>query len=332
MPTSPSSFSISNMIGVLALLLATPPLEAMARIEAGMSQSSTAIEALVASFEGQAERAPSIVPAARPGDGDLFESQQQVFDAQQQALQASTGCTQQQVYDAQQQALQASTACSGRAVQPALAAGRYKMQHSKGSSDTWPLGVTTASDMQRYAATLFGADKKIEDLLQGTSFAGHPRCFLMRVKDACKNEFANWPELIEKAMEHSTALIGNPDCIQVKARHGGASRRRIYDSMQITSQKCICRVSFGGDKHQQKLETGSSGHASTSEMDKILMGKFKLKEEHRDDDTGQDGYQRKAFHLVLNRYNLHLQDSIDFHQDKSTTYAPTDVVNSVSFV
>ena len=58
----------------------------MASIEAGISQSPTAVEALVASFEGQADRAPSTVPVARPSEGLLFEAQQQAFDAQQQAL------------------------------------------------------------------------------------------------------------------------------------------------------------------------------------------------------------------------------------------------------
>ena len=36
--------------------------------------------------------------------------------------------------------------------------------------DSWPMGVDTASDMRLYAATLFGADKEIEDLLLGTDF------------------------------------------------------------------------------------------------------------------------------------------------------------------
>ena len=66
----------------------------MASIEAGISQSPTAVEALVASFEGQADRAPSTVPVARPSEGLLFEAQQQAFDAQQQALIRSSSAVQ----------------------------------------------------------------------------------------------------------------------------------------------------------------------------------------------------------------------------------------------
>jgi len=128
--------------------------------------------------------------------------------------------------------------------------------------------------MRRYAGTLFGTDKRIEDLLEGTCFADKPGCFVIRVKDACVGEdWTRWPELIEHAMTHTMMTIGNADCIQVKKRDPAVGRRRIYDSMQVTRQTCICRVWFGGDK-TQKVETSSNANPHTVEMDKLLMNRF----------------------------------------------------------
>ena len=87
-------------------------------------------------------------------------------------------------------------------------------RHAMRCSDSWPLGVTTASDMRRYAETLFGTDKTVENLLQGTCFADRPHCFVFRVKDACAGEdWTRWPELIEHAMKHTMMAIGNEGCI-----------------------------------------------------------------------------------------------------------------------
>ena len=89
-------------------------------------------------------------------------------------------------------------------------------------------------------------------------------------------------------------------------------------------------MSFGGDRHH-KLETSSNANTYTTEMDKILMGKFKPAEEHWNDDRAQSGYHTKAFRLVLNRCNLNLQEGTDSHLDKSSTYAPTNPI-ALAFV
>ena len=89
-------------------------------------------------------------------------------------------------------------------------------------SSSWPVGVTTQEDLNRYARTLFG-DCKIENLLTGTPFARYPGCFLIRVKGACNNgEWKIWPELIDKAMEAAVQTYGRDDVIQAKSRAAGA--------------------------------------------------------------------------------------------------------------
>ena len=68
-------------------------------------------------------------------------------------------------------------------------------------SSSWPAGVTTLKDMERYAETLFG-DCTTENLLIGLPFEREPGCFLIRVKGAWnKGDWTTWPDLIEKAMK-----------------------------------------------------------------------------------------------------------------------------------
>ena len=106
--------------------------------------------------------------------------------------------------------------------------------------------------MQKLA---FGADAVVEDMVAGTEFGNIPGCFLFRVKDACaaKTDFRNWPDLIEEAMRHVVETRGCEDAIMIKSRglRPGVPRSRIYDSIQITSRSCICRVPFG-DAHQKR--------------------------------------------------------------------------------
>ena len=59
----------------------------------------------------------------------------------------------------------------------------------------------------------------------------------------------------------------------------------------------------------------------------MLMAHFKPKTEKWD--GNKPGYREKAFHLVLNKY--HRNDSIDLHQDKSTTYDARNPITSLSY-
>ena len=86
------------------------------------------------------------------------------------------------------------------------------------------------------------------------------------------------------------------------------------------------RVYFGGDTHH-KLQTGSSVTRATQTMANMLMAKFKPTTEQWDEN--QPGYHAKAFHLVLNKY--HRNDSIDPHQDLSTTYDGRNPITSLSY-
>ena len=164
-------------------------------------------------------------------------------------------------------------------------------------SSSWPVGVTTQEDMNRYARTLFG-DCKIENLLTGTPFDRYPGCFLIRVKGACNNgEWEIWPDLIDKAMTATVQTYGRDDVIQAKSRAAGAPRARLYDTLQVTPNPCTCRVYFGGDKHH-RLQTSSSATTATQRMGKMLMARFKPTTKRWDEN--QPGYHAKAFHLVLN--------------------------------
>ena len=82
-------------------------------------------------------------------------------------------------------------------------------------TSSWPVGVTTQEDMHSYATTLFG-DCEMENLLTGTPFDGYPGCFLIRVKGACnKDDWIDWPGLIDEAMQHTVQTYASPDIIQV---------------------------------------------------------------------------------------------------------------------
>ena len=148
-------------------------------------------------------------------------------------------------------------------------------------SSSWPVGVTTQEDMNRYARTLFG-NCKIENLLTGTPFDRYPGCFLIRVKGACNNgEWEIWPDLIDKAMKATVQTYGRDDVIQAKSRAAGAPRARLYDTLQVTPNPCTCRVYFGGDKHH-RLQTSSSATTATQTMSRLLMAKFKPTSEQWD--------------------------------------------------
>ena len=191
---------------------------------------------------------------------------------------------------------------------------------------SWPVGVTSLEDMCCYAKMLFGKCE-IENLLKGTAFEAYPRCFLIRVKGACnKGNWTTWPKLIDAAMKATVDTYGYADCIQVKSRVEGATRARLYDTLQVTPTTCTCRVCFGGDKHQ-KLQTSASATTATQEMAKRLMAKFNFPTKQWDEN--QPGYHTKAFHLVLNKYQRN--DGIDPHQDRSTTYHGRNPITSISY-
>ena len=193
-------------------------------------------------------------------------------------------------------------------------------------TSSWPIGVTTEEDMHQDAKTLFG-DCTIENLLTGTPFDADPQCFLIRVKDACNHSsWRKWPELIDDAMKDIVDTYGRADVVQAKSKRAGASRARIYDTLQVTPSTCTCRVCFGGDGHH-KIQTGASATKATRKMAKMLMAKFEPTEKHWDEET--DGYHTKAFHLVLNKY--HRNDIIDPQQDLSTTYGGRNPIASLSF-
>ena len=89
-------------------------------------------------------------------------------------------------------------------------------------SSSWPVGVTTQEDMERYATTLFG-NCRMENLLAGTPFDGCSECILIRVKGACNQvNWDMWPKLIEDAMQDTVATYGRLDIIQAKTKVKGA--------------------------------------------------------------------------------------------------------------
>ena len=140
--------------------------------------------------------------------------------------------------------------------------------------NSWPLGVSTQSDMERYAKTLFG-NCKIENVRACMPVDGYSGCVLIRVKDACnQGDWMEWPDLVTNAMNSIVETYDRPDVIQVKSKVAGAPRARQYDTLQVTPSTCTCRVLFGGDNHH-KLQTSSSATTATQTMDKILTAKFK---------------------------------------------------------
>ena len=118
--------------------------------------------------------------------------------------------------------------------------------------NSWPLGVTTQSDMERYAKTLF-PNGTIENLMPGLPLEWQKAgCLFIRVKGACnEGDWKIWPGLIGAAMKATVATYGRPYVIQVKSRRSGASRARQYDTLQVTPNGCTCRVYFGADKHHK---------------------------------------------------------------------------------
>ena len=191
----------------------------------------------------------------------------------------------------------------------------------------WPIGVATERDMQLYVKTLFG-ECKTEDLLKGTQFVGCPGCYLWRVKYACRaKEWQCWPQLIDEAMTDIAKIHKRESIIEARAKIDNGPRQRLYDTIQVTPNRCTCRVDFGGDKHVKKHQTSSSSTAATLRMDQILMEKFKPTTEKWNEN--KSGYYDKAFHIVLNRYELN--DGIDVHTDFSKTYHWKNPITSLTF-
>ena len=192
--------------------------------------------------------------------------------------------------------------------------------------NSWPHGVTTLEDMYEFSWKLFGKERAIENLLKDTDFDAPSGCFLIRVKDACnQGNWTEWQTLIDDAMKDTMDVWGKK-AVEVRARSAGQGRIRQYDCLQVSSSPCNCRVCFGGDSHQAKLETGSFANKATTSMAMQLRGKFwSTKEKWHEKELG---YHTKAFHLVLNRYERN--DGIEDHQDHSKTYDPnldSDVSN-----
>ena len=194
--------------------------------------------------------------------------------------------------------------------------------------NSWPHGVTTLDDMYQFSRKLFGKEHVIENLLKDTDFDVPSGCFLIRVKGACKqDDWVEWPGLIDEAMKETMDVWGEKTVVEVRAKSSGQGKIRQYDSLQVTPSPCNCRVSFGGDSHQAKLESGSSANAATSRMATRLIEKFwPTTEKWHEKELG---YHTKAFHLVLNRYQRN--DGIEDHQDHSKTYDPKNPITSLSY-
>ena len=193
---------------------------------------------------------------------------------------------------------------------------------------SWPDGVTSYEDMCSYAKTLFSEQCAIEDLLTDVpDFGKRDGCFLIRVKGACRlKKWDAWPVLIDRAMSQTVGIHGSVDVIQVKARAGGP-KQRLYETLQVSPPTCSCRVYFGGDKHM-KFETSSSATEATNNMAKMLMVNFEPRRVQWNQEN-QCGYYKKAFHLVLNRYQW--DDGLDPHKDRSETYDPKNPIASPSY-
>ena len=149
--------------------------------------------------------------------------------------------------------------------------------------------------------------------------------FLWKLPTACgpDSPFAAWPDLVMQNMAEVQQMRGE-DEIYVKAKGMTSPRTRIYDSVQITSQPCICRVGFGGDRHQ----SAQSSSDSTVSGGKIYEIWRNVLRNSRDAGT----FSTKASHFVLNRYVHSMKHGIDAHADKSQTYNEKNPILSVSFL
>ena len=158
-------------------------------------------------------------------------------------------------------------------------------------------------------------------------FDAYPGCFLIRVKDACnQGNWTEWPTLIDDAMKDTMDVWGKK-AVEVRARSAGSGRIRQYDCLQVSMSPCNCRVSFGGDSHQAKLESGSFANKATTTMSMRLRDKFwSTREKWHEKELG---YHTKAFHLVLNRYERN--DGIEDHKDQSRTYHRKNPITSLSY-
>ena len=130
--------------------------------------------------------------------------------------------------------------------------------------NSWPHGVTTLKDMYEFSWKLVGKERIIENLLKDTDFDVPSGCFLIRVKDACnQGNWTEWPTLIDDAMKDTMDVWGKK-AVEVRARSAGSGRIRQYDCLQVSMSPCNCRISFGRDSHQAKLESGSFANKASS--------------------------------------------------------------------
>ena len=192
--------------------------------------------------------------------------------------------------------------------------------------------------MYNFIRSLFCHRVKVVDMLVGTEFDDNEGCYLFLVENGCGPDsvFGNFPKLIEDAMKNVVAKQASGDhAIWVKSKGVSADqqeRKRIYDSIQITPNRCTCRVKFGGDKTQKSVETASSINAPAGQMERIIMTKFDV--DNQDWATNQDQpetFASKAPHQVINRYYLHKNDCIMRHQDVSGTYHTKNPITSFSW-
>ena len=208
---------------------------------------------------------------------------------------------------------------------------------SSTKTSSWPMGVTSLTDAEKFARLICGPHTKIQNYAARLPHVTE-ESFLLFVKGGCKqgrlSEIERCIENLLDQVKDSEKKRGN---IQNPGRgifvKGGNPKTVYYHSAQLTAKECTCRVVFGADTKQSHITTSCSqweaGEQFESILDSVLTkNSYAICEEIH---GSQPVWLQKAWHAVMNFNNHRENHGIDYHVDYSATYHPEDPIVSFSF-
>ena len=112
---------------------------------------------------------------------------------------------------------------------------------------------------------------------------------------------------------------------------GGSQYASYYESGQLSSSRCNCRINFGGEG-----KNGAKAHVvvdcqqlqTESIYEEILL---RVMKDNSQNMVPQPAYLRKAFHALLNDDKLAKGHRIDAHSDACSSYVDADPITSLSW-
>ena len=207
--------------------------------------------------------------------------------------------------------------------------------------DMWPEGVVTREDGIKFCQLLCGKKAKIYDYRDRLPFESNDS-WLFFIRGGCKEGTPLFalkhciPAINQEVEQYAINKVGNNHNPEMAFIVGKNLATSYYYSVQLAKSRCNCRVDFGGEGSNTKKQIPrdcsrlDNGRIYEERLLEILE-KNDAAMRAKNPNSPKPAYLSKAFHALLNTYDLARGHAIEAHQDVSKNYSYIDPISSMSW-